>query len=85
MSQPWINNNPEVDWHGNNGSLFTGPECASDRYTEARLSKIAEKGLFNGIKKNNVNMILNFSEDAEWPEVLPAILPRLIVNGCQGI
>lgn len=85
MSQPWINNNPEVDWHGNNGSQYTGPECASSRYTEARLSKIAEKGLFNGIKKNNVNMILNFSEDAEWPEVLPATLPRLIVNGCQGI
>lgn len=85
MSQPWINNNPEVDWHGNNGSQYTGPECASSRYTEARLSKIAEKGLFNGIKKNNVNMILNFSEDAEWPEVLPATLPRLIINGCQGI
>lgn len=85
MSQSWINNNPEVDWHGNNGSLFTGPECASDRYTEARLSKLAEEGLFNGIKKKNVNMILNFSEDAEWPEVLPAIFPRLMVNGCQGI
>lgn len=85
MSQPWINNVPEVDWHGNNGSQYTGPECASSRYTEARLSKIAEEGLFKGIKKENVNMILNFSEDAEWPEVLPATFPRLMVNGCQGI
>lgn len=85
MSQPWINNSPEVDWHGNNGSQYTGPECASSRYTEARLSKLAEEGLFSGIKKKNVNMILNFSEDAEWPEVLPAIFPRLMVNGCQGI
>ena len=85
MSQPWINNVPEVNWHGNNGSQYTGPECASSRYTEARLSKIAEEGLFKGIKKDNVNMILNFSEDAEWPEVLPAIFPRLMVNGCQGI
>lgn len=85
MSQPWINNIPEVDWHGNNGSQYTGPECASSRYTEARLSKIIENGMFKGIKKNNVNMILNFSEDAEWPEVLPAVLPRLMVNGCQGI
>ena len=85
MSQPWINNVPEVDWHGNNGSQYTGPECASSRYTEARLSKIAEEGLFKGIKKDNVDMILNFSEDAEWPEVLPATFPRLMVNGCQGI
>ena len=85
MSQPWINNIPEVDWHGNNGSQYTGSECASSRYTEARLSKIVEEGMFNGIKKNNVNMILNFSEDAKWPEVLPAIFPRLLVNGCQGI
>jgi DNA gyrase subunit A len=85
MSQPWINNIPEVDWHGNNGSQYTGPECASSRYTEARLSKAIENGMFKGIKKNNVNMILNFSEDAEWPEVLPAVLPRLMVNGCQGI
>lgn len=85
MSQPWINNSPEVDWHGNNGSQYTGPECASSRYTEARLSKLAEEGLFQGIKKKNVNMILNFSEDAEWPEVLPALFPRLMVNGCQGI
>ena len=85
MSQPWINNIPEVDWHGNNGSQYTGPECASSRYTEARLSKTIEHGMFKGIKKNNVNMILNFSEDAEWPEVLPAVLPRLMVNGCQGI
>lgn len=85
MSQPWINNIPEVDWHGNNGSQYTGPECASARYTEARLSKLAEEGLFKGIKKNNVKMISNYSEDAEWPEVLPAVLPRLMVNGCQGI
>jgi len=85
MSQPWINNVPEVDWHGNNGSQYTGPECASSRYTEARLSKITEDYLFRGIKKDNVNMILNFSEDAEWPEVLPATFPRLMVNGCQGI
>lgn len=85
MSQPWINNIPEVDWHGNNGSQYTGPECASSRYTEARLSKAIEEGMFKGIKKNNVNMILNFSEDSEWPEVLPATLPRLMVNGCQGI
>lgn len=85
MSQPWINNIPEIDWHGANGSVKGGPEPASARYTEARLSKAAEEGFFTNIKKDVVNMILNFSEDDEWPEVLPAIFPRLFVNGSQGI
>lgn len=85
MSQPWINNIPEVDWHGANGSIQISGEPAADRYTEARLSKTTEEGLLFGIKKNNVLMKLNFSEDQEWPEVLPAIYPRLLVNGCQGI
>lgn len=85
MSQDWINNIPEVDWHGMNGSQIISGEPASDRYTEARLSKIVEEGMFDGIKKNKVPMIPNFSEDDEWPEVLPAIFPRLLVNGSQGI
>ena len=85
MSQPWINNVPEVDWHGANGSQVGGPECASARYTEARLAKAVEEGYFSNIKKNTVPMILNFSEDEEWPEVFPAIFPRLMVNGSQGI
>ena len=85
MSQSWINNIPEVDWHGANGSIKISGEAAADRYTEARLSKSTEDGLFVGIKKNNVPMKLNFSEDEEWPEVLPALYPRLMVNGCQGI
>lgn len=85
MSQKWINNIPEVDWHGNNGNIVIGNIPASDRYTEARLSKATEEGMLQGIKKNNVPMKLNFSEDAEWPEVLPAIFPRLLINGCQGI
>lgn len=85
MSQPWINNIPEVDWHGANGSIIISGEPAADRYTEARLSKAAEEGLLQGIKKNNVPMIKNFTEDAEWPSVLPALMPRLMINGCQGI
>ena len=85
MSMPWINNIPEVDWHGANGNQIIGNTPAADRYTEARLSKATEDGMLQGIKKNNVPMIKNFSEDAEWPEVLPSIFPRLLVNGCQGI
>lgn len=85
MSQSWINNIPEVDFHGNNGNIVIGSAAASERYTEARLSKATEEGLFNGIKKKVVPMIPNFSEDDEWPEVLPAIMPRLLLNGSQGI
>lgn len=85
MSQSWINNIPEVNWHGANGNIVIGNEPASARYTEAKLDKATEEGMFQGIKKQNVPMILNFSEDEEWPEVLPAIMPRLLINGCQGI
>jgi len=85
MSQSWINNIPEIDWHGANGSIQISGEPAASRYTEARLSKATEEGLLQNIKKHNVPMKLNFSEDEEWPEVLPALIPRLMVNGCQGI
>ena len=85
MSQTWINNIPEVDWHGANGSIQISGEPAAMRYTEARLAKVIEEGMLNNIKKNNVPMIPNFSEDDEWPQVLPALMPRLMINGCQGI
>lgn len=85
MSQPWLNNIPEIDFHGANGSLLGGPQAASSRYTECRLAKASEDGLFNALEKNIVKMIQNFSEDDTWPEVLPAIFPRLFVNGSQGI
>lgn len=84
MSQPWINNIPEVDWHGANGSIQISGDPAASRYTEARLSKATEEGLLYNVKKNTL-MKSNFSEDAEWPEVFPALLPRLMINGCQGI
>lgn len=85
MSQPWVNNLPEVDWHGANGSLIGGPEAASSRYTECRLSPVSEDGFFSNIKKDTVDMIPNFSDDDEWPKVFPAIFPRLFINGSQGI
>lgn len=85
MSQPWVNNIPEVEFHGSNGNQIIGPEAAASRYTEARLSEVVENYMMCGIKQNAVNMILNYSEDKEWPEVLPAIFPRLLVNGSKGI
>jgi len=85
MSQDWVNNISEVNWHGANGSQLGGPQLAASRYTECRLSKASEDGFFSNIKKNVVDFQLNFSEDLEWPTVLPAIFPRLFVNGSQGI
>lgn len=85
MSMPWVNNIPEVDWHGANGNVIIGNAPASQRYTEARLSNAALDGMLQGLKKNNVDMQLNFSEDEEWPVVLPALFPRLLVNGAQGV
>ena len=85
MSQNWVRNIPEIDFHGANGSVQGGPDAASSRYTEARLSKASEDGFFDIIKKNTVDFIPNFSEDEYWPKVFPAIFPRLFVNGSKGI
>ena len=86
MSQPFTNNIPEVDFHGSNGNVILGGDAiAADRYTEARLSSIVECGMLSGINKRVVPMQANFSEDDEWPRVFPAVFPRLLVNGAQGI
>lgn len=86
MSQPFINNIPEIDFHGSNGNVILGGDAiAADRYTEARLAPIVEEGMLYGIDKDIVPMIKNFSEDEYWPTVLPAVFPRLLVNGAQGI
>lgn len=85
MSQPWVNNLCEIDFHGANGSLLGGPAAASARYTECRLSTMSEESFFTNIKKDVVPMIDNFSEDEKWPLMLPSILPRLIINGSSGI
>ena len=85
MSQPWVNNICEVDFHGGNGSLQGGPDASASRYTECRLSRASEDGFFENIDKDTVDFIPNFSEDDEWPSVFPAIFPRLFINGSQGI
>lgn len=86
MSQSFSNNVPLVDFHGANGNIILGGDAiAADRYTEARLSALCEEGMLQGINKNNVDMQLNFSEDEEWPVLMPAIFPNLLVNGAQGI
>jgi DNA gyrase subunit A len=84
LSQDWVMRYPLIDWHGNNGNI-AGDGPAAARYTEARLSKIAEDGMLAGIKKNNVDFIPNYSEDADEPVTLPAIFPNLLCNPNSGI
>ena len=84
LSQPWILRYPLIDWHGSNGNQM-GDGPAASRYTEARLSKLAEDGLLQGIKKKNVDFIPNYDETLEEPITLPAIFPNLLCNPNTGI
>lgn len=86
MSQDFTENVPEVGFHGNNGNQVLGGDAyGSDRYTEARLSPMTEEFMLDGVDSNAVDMIWNFTEDEQWPSVLPSVFPRLLVNGTQGI
>ena len=83
MSQKWKMRETFIDVHGNNGSI-DGDGPAAMRYTESRLSKIAETMLL-GIEKNTVEMAWNFDDTEREPTVLPAKFPNLLVNGSTGI
>jgi len=83
ISQPWNMRYPLIDFHGNNGSR-DGDGPAAYRYTECKLSKIAEATM-NGIKKDTVNWLPTFTEDEEEPEYLPGRFPNLLCNGTTGI
>ncbi|MGB7024524.1 MAG: DNA gyrase subunit A [Candidatus Acidiferrales bacterium] len=74
---------PLVDGQGNFGSIDGDPPAAM-RYTEARLSKIAEEMLAD-IEKETVNFVPNFDESTGEPTVLPTRIPCLLVNGSSGI
>lgn len=83
LSQEWKMLEPLVDMQGNNGSM-DGDPAAAMRYTEARLSKIANE-LVKDINLDTVDFILNFDDTDEEPTVLPAKYPNLLVNGATGI
>lgn len=84
LSQPWIMRYPLIDFHGNMGNI-SGDGPAAYRYTNARLAKITEDGLLNGLKKKNVDFIPNYDENANEPITLPAIFPNLLCNPNSGI
>ena len=84
LSQDWVMRYPLIDWHGNNGNIV-GDGPAAARYTEARLAKIAEKGLLKGLDKDIVDFIPNYDETMEEPVVLHSIFPNLLCNPNSGI
>jgi DNA gyrase subunit A len=83
MAQDFNMRYPLVDGQGNFGSVDGDPPAAM-RYTEARLSKIAEEMLAD-IEKETVDFVPNFDESEQEPVVLPTRIPNLLVNGSSGI
>ncbi|MBS7576673.1 DNA topoisomerase IV subunit A [Enterococcus sp. MMGLQ5-2] len=83
MSQDWKMREELIEMHGNNGSMDGDPSAAM-RYTEARLSEIANQ-LLEDIDKETVPFIWNFDDTEKEPTVLPAKYPNLLVNGSTGI
>lgn len=83
LAQPFNMRYPLVDGHGNFGSV-DGDPAAAQRYTEARLTSIAEELLVD-IDKETVDWLPNFDESLKEPAVLPARIPNLLINGSAGI
>lgn len=83
MAQWWSYRHMLVDGHGNFGSM-DGDGAAAQRYTEARMSKIALE-MLRDINKNTVDFADNYDSSEREPEVLPARFPNLLVNGTTGI
>ncbi|WP_286681066.1 DNA gyrase subunit A [Methanoculleus sp. DTU007] len=83
MAQPFSYRYTLVDGQGNFGSV-DGDSAAAMRYTEARLTKVAEE-LLADIEKETVDFVPNFDGSLEEPAVLPARIPNLLVNGSSGI
>src|SRR5690349_1905360 len=83
MAQPFAMRYPLVDGQGNFGSVDGDPPAA-DRYTEARLARVAT-ALLEDLDKDTVDFGPNYDDSEVEPEVLPARIPNLLVNGSDGI
>lgn len=84
MAQEFKKGQILVDGHGNFGSI-EGDGAAAMRYTEARLTKFTQEAYLADLDKNIVDFVPNFDETEKEPEVLPARVPNLLVNGAEGI
>ncbi len=83
MAQPWSMRYPLVDGQGNFGSIDGDPPAAY-RYTECRLTRLAER-LLADIDKQTVDFVPNYDGSREEPDVLPSLPPNLLINGSDGI
>ena len=83
MAQDFLMRYPLVDGQGNFGSVDGDPPAAM-RYTEARLSILAEE-MLRDVDKDTVDFVPNYDNTRQEPVVLPTVLPNLLVNGCSGI
>ncbi len=83
MAQNFSTRYMQVDGHGNFGSV-DGDSAAAMRYTEVRMSRIAEEMLAD-IEKDTVDFVPNYDESLKEPSVLPAKVPNLLINGSSGI
>ncbi len=83
MAQSFSLRYPLIEGHGNFGNV-DGDGAAAYRYTEARMSKLADQ-MMSDIEKNVVNFLPNFDNSRKEPEVLPSRFPNLLVNGSVGI
>ncbi|MBI5497859.1 MAG: DNA gyrase subunit A [Deltaproteobacteria bacterium] len=83
LAQEWNIRYPLIDGQGNFGSV-DGDPAAAYRYTESRLTKLAEE-LLTDIEKETVDVVANFDETTTEPSVLPSKFPNLLVNGSEGI
>src|SRR5256885_9913216 len=84
MAQPWAMRLPLVDGHGNFGSMGGDDQPAAMRYTEARLTAAAME-MVASIDEDTVDFIPNYDGSETQPDVLPAGIPNLLVNGTAGI
>lgn len=84
LAQPWVMRYPLMDFHGNMGNV-DGDGPAAHRYTEARLAKISEQGLLDGIKKNAIEFRPNYDNTDKEPVTLMSIFPNLLCNPNTGI
>ncbi len=83
LAQPWNMRYPLIDGQGNFGSIDGDPPAAM-RYTEARLQKVTME-LLAELDKDTVNFRSNYDETRKEPEVFPARIPNLLINGSSGI
>jgi len=84
MTQPWAMRLPLIDGHGNFGSLGGDDGAAAYRYTEARLAAAAVE-MTRSLDEDTVDFVPNYDGTLTQPDVLPAAIPNLLVNGTAGI